>query len=115
MLSCGPAGLSVQLLLFPDSLPDDELPTSRLPKEPQLPKVTVTSSPAEIKAAFDAVAKSQGKAAGSSTAAPSSSSSLLPAAAGAAAGAEAAESSSSDSKNSKGRAMAGATSSTDSS
>jgi hypothetical protein len=53
------AGLSIQLLLFPDSLPDEPSPASRTPKEPQLPKVTVTSSREDIKAAFEAVARAQ--------------------------------------------------------
>lgn len=49
----------MQLLLFPDSLPDDDMPVRREPQEPQLPKVTVTSSPDEIKAAFEAVVRAE--------------------------------------------------------
>lgn len=50
----GLAGLSVQLLLFPDSLKDvaDDDDASALPKGPQLPKVGITSKPEEMRAAF---------------------------------------------------------------
>ena len=48
-----PAGLSVQLLLYPDSLKnqaDDD--DDALPKGPQLPKVGITAKPEELRAAF---------------------------------------------------------------
>lgn len=43
---------------FPDTLPDDD-DVSQLQSQrgPQLPNVTVTSSPEDIRRAFDAVAK----------------------------------------------------------
>lgn len=95
-------GLGIQLLLFPDSLPDDEpSPASRFPKEPQLPKVTVTSSPQEIKAAFEAVAREQSSSNGSSAGAAGSGSSSMSQAA--------------DAGGSSGRARAGVTGSADSS
>jgi hypothetical protein len=73
------AGLSIQLLLFPNSLDDAEADAAarvRTPSAPQLPKVTVTSSPEEIRRAFEAVARTdsgsgrpvgQGSSAGSGT------------------------------------------------
>jgi hypothetical protein len=63
----------VQLLLFPDSLPDDDVPVSRTSKEPQLPKVTVTSSPDDIRKAFQAVAKTSSSSPSSSLGSSSSS------------------------------------------
>jgi hypothetical protein len=47
-------GLAVQLLIWPDSVKDDE-PRPDRPQGPALPKVTVTSSPDEIKRAFDSL------------------------------------------------------------
>jgi len=50
----GLAGLAVQLLIWPDSVKDDEARPER-PQGPALPKVTVTSSPDEIRRAFDSL------------------------------------------------------------
>ena len=47
-------GLAVQLLIWPDSVQDDEARPER-PQGPALPKVTVTSSPDEIRRAFDSL------------------------------------------------------------
>lgn len=109
------AGLGIQLLLFPDSLPDDEPgPSSRLPKEPQLPKVTVTSSPQEIKAAFEAVARSQNSSSSSIGAVASSSGSSSSSSGTSSPGAAAAEAAAAGSSSSV-PTMAGATSSSDNS
>lgn len=99
----------MQLLLFPDSLPDDE-PAPRVRKEPALPKVTVTSSPQEIKAAFEAVAKAQAAGSRSTTQPPQPPAAPAATATAAATGAEEGSSSSSGSSP---KAMA--TSSSDSS
>jgi hypothetical protein len=69
------AGLGLQLLFFPDSIPDeDELMAARTPKGPQLPKVTVTSSTDEIRRAFESVSKTAAESKGSSSSTSSSSS-----------------------------------------
>ena len=57
MLLC--AALTVQLLLFPDSV-DQDSASPRVPSnEPQLPKVGITASADEIRRAFD-IAEQQG-------------------------------------------------------
>lgn len=48
------AGLSVQLLIFPDSLKKEEERARVATGEPQLPKVSLTSNPEEVRRAFDA-------------------------------------------------------------
>lgn len=51
----------MQLLLFPNSIPDeDDENSDAAPKGPQLPKVRITSSPEELRAAFN-VAERLGK------------------------------------------------------
>jgi hypothetical protein len=47
------AGLAVQLLFFPDSVKDDGDDAAPKPTGPQLPKVKVTSSPEDIRRAFE--------------------------------------------------------------
>uniref|UniRef100_A0A383WNS3 Uncharacterized protein n=1 Tax=Tetradesmus obliquus TaxID=3088 RepID=A0A383WNS3_TETOB len=72
----GLTGLGLQLLFFPDSLPDeDELLAPKIPKGPQLPKVSVTSSTDDIRRAFEAVSKGTGDSSSSSSGGAASSSS----------------------------------------
>lgn len=72
----GLTGLGLQLLFFPDSLPDeDELLAPKIPKGPQLPKVSVTSSTDDIRRAFEAVSKGTGDSSSSSSSGAASSSS----------------------------------------
>jgi hypothetical protein len=61
-----PTGLSVQLLLFPDSF-KNEVPEQVAPQGPQLPKVSVTSKPSEVRQAFDSVKRSASASAASSS------------------------------------------------
>lgn len=56
----GLLGLSIQLLLFPDSIKEMESLEDDKPKGPQLPKVGITSTPDEIRAAFE-MAEQMGK------------------------------------------------------
>jgi hypothetical protein len=92
------AGLGLQLLFFPDSLPDeDELLAARTPKGPQLPKVTVTSSTDEIRRAFESVSKTAAESNGSSSRTASSSGSATPVGAASAGGDSTAASTSTDS------------------
>lgn len=44
----------MQLLLYPDSF-KDEAPEEAAPQGPQLPKVSVTSKPSELRQAFESV------------------------------------------------------------
>mmetsp|Transcript_31114 Transcript_31114/g.69136 ORF Transcript_31114/g.69136 Transcript_31114/m.69136 type:complete len:331 (-) Transcript_31114:737-1729(-) len=63
----GLMGLTVQMVLFPESLKDDEADrAARRAAGPQLPKVSVTSKPDEVRRAFDAAA-SAGKSSSSSS------------------------------------------------
>jgi hypothetical protein len=62
----GLAGLGVQLLFYPDSLPDAPPPGAAdgaAPPGPQLPKVSITADPEEVRRAFD-VAERMGRSAG---------------------------------------------------
>jgi hypothetical protein len=58
VLRSGPslAGLAIQLLLFPDSF-DQQAPEPVAPQGPQLPKVSITSKPSEVRQAFDSVSR----------------------------------------------------------
>lgn len=47
------AGLSGQLVLFPNSLDKMELGDDDAPKGPQLPRVSVLAKPGELSRAFD--------------------------------------------------------------
>jgi hypothetical protein len=51
--------------LFPDSLKDDE-PRPAKPEGPQLPRITVTSSPEDIRRAFNSVSAPSTPAPGTS-------------------------------------------------
>ena len=56
------------MLFFPDTLPDDA-PAPAKPSGPQLPRVTVTSSPEDIRRAFESVGGGAGRSLGGSAAA----------------------------------------------
>jgi hypothetical protein len=87
------AGLGLQLLFFPDSIPDeDELLAARTPKGPQLPKVTVTSSTDEIRRAFESVSKTAAEGKRNSSSTSSSSGTATPVGAASAGGESAAAS-----------------------
>ncbi|GIL43058.1 hypothetical protein Vafri_846 [Volvox africanus] len=93
----GLAGLSVQLLLFPGSIPDEDesVEEDGASRGPQLPKVRITSRPEEIRAAFgvaERLGKREAQKAAATAATPATSSANEPA------GGEPSPSSSTDAK-----------------